>query len=226
MKRNGPARRLHRVAGLLGALGLLVLTLTGLALLHPEWLGRKAAPAAVVSADPFVPGRLLRAAPFLLEESLDDGATWRDLPCGLVPAAPVALRHDPADSGVVWLLGTTELLVARDGGVVWTPVALPAAVGFDEPARDLALPRGGAPLLTSDRHGWRRIGDDWREQWHAPPTQADALHRWVRRLHTGHWGPPLIARLYDAAALIVLATLVTGIALFRRRNGNGNGRKP
>jgi len=221
VKRNGPARRLHRLAGLIGGLGLLVLTLTGLALLHPDRLGRSTPPATVVAADPFVPGRLLRAAPFLLEESLDDGATWRDLPCGLVPPVPVALRHDPADSGVVWLLGTTELLVARDGGVVWTPVALPAAVGFDEPARDLALPRNGAPLLTSDHHGWRRDGDTWREQWHVAPTRADELHRWVRRLHTGHWGPPLIARLHDLVALIVLVTLASGIALFRRINGNG-----
>ena len=219
--RNGHARTLHRLVGVLGALGLLVLTITGVALLHPEWLGRAVKPASVVVADPFAPGRLLRASPFLVEESSDDGASWRDLPCGLAPAAPVALRCDPADSGVVWLLGTTELLRADDGGIVWTPVEPPGAVGFDEPIRDLALPPGGAPLLTTDHHAWRRIDGAWHEQWHVPPPRTDAWRRWVRRLHTGHWGSPLIARLHDGMAVILLVMLVSGLMLLRRHNGNG-----
>ena len=219
--RNGHTRTLHRLAGVLGALGLLVLTITGVALLHPEWFGPAAGSASVVAADPFVSGRLLRASPFLVEESVDDGASWRDLPCGLAPADPVALRCDPSDSGVVWLLGATELLVADDGGVVWTRVELPAAVGFDEPARDLALPSGGLPLLTTDHGAWRHADGAWHEQWRVPPSPQDGWRRWMRRLHTGHWGSPLIARLHDGVAVILLVVLVSGLVLLRRRNGNG-----
>ena len=219
--RNGRARTLHRLVGLLGTLGLLVLTVTGVALLHPGWFGPAAGTASVVAADPFVSGRLLRASPFLIEESVDDGASWRDLPCGMAPANPVALRCDVTDSGVVWLLGKTELLVTNDGGVVWSPMELPAAVGFDEPARDLALPPGGLPLLTTDHRAWRRGDGAWQELWHAPPPRADTWRRWIRRLHTGHWGPPLIARLYDGVAVVLLVVLFSGLVLLRRRNGNG-----
>ena len=212
-------RRFHRASGLVGAIGLVLLTVTGLGLLHPTWFGRGSEAAWVVAADPFSPGRMLRAAPFLLEESHDGGTVWRDLPARMMPASPVVCVFAAADSGTVWLLGTTELLVSRDGGRVWTEVVLPVEVSFDETARGLALLDAAAPVLTTAHHGWRHEPADsaWRELWHRPPTRADHVRRWMHRLHSGHWGPPVIARLHDAVAVLVLAVIITGLCFFRRR---------
>ena len=229
MKRRSGRRRFHRMTGLASALALVVLTATGLGLLHPEWFGKAADNASVVAADPFVAGRLLRAAPFYLEESRDGGATWRELPFRMAPNEPVALAFAAGDSGTVWLLGATELMVSRDGGAVWEPVELPEAVSFDEPARDLALPAAGEPLVVTDHHGWhhrrKQAGEPatWRELWHHPPTGADRVRAWMRRLHNGHWGPAVIGRVYDLVAVITLLVIVSGVVLLGRRNGNGNG---
>lgn len=226
MRRRSGVKRAHRLGGFVAALGMLVLTVTGLVLLHPEWSGPSRDIATIVAADPAVDHRLLRAAPFYLEESRDGGTTWRELPLRMAPAEPVALVFATGDSGTVWLLGTTELLVARDGGAVWEPVDLPVAVSFDEPARDLALPTAATPLVTTDRHAWRRDGESgaWRELWYDPPTRGDGVRVWVRRLHTGHWGPLFMGRVYDAVAVVSLLVIVSGVALVGRRNGrNGNG---
>lgn len=226
MRRRSGRRSFHRLTGLVGALGLIVLTATGVGLLHPEWFGRGADSPAVVAADPFVSSRLLRAAPFYLEESRDGGATWRELPFQMAPARPVALAFATRDSGTVWLLGTIELMVSRDGGAIWEPVNLPGAVSFDEPARDLALPAAGEPLVATDYHGWRRGtgAAGWRELWHHPPTGADRVRTWMRRLHNGHWGPVFVGRVYDIVAVVALLAVLSGVVLLWRRNGrNGNG---
>jgi len=188
--------------------------------------GRAPDAPTVVGADPAVPQRLLRASPFLLEESRDGGATWRELSCGLAPANPVRCVFAAERPGTVWLLGATELLVSHDGGIVWETVPLPDGITWDAPARDMALPTAAAPVLTSDRRAWRRGADDgeWRVLWHHPPTRADGFRLWFHRLHTGRWGPPLVARLHDLAAYVVLLAVISGLLLYVRRNrrpGNG-----
>lgn len=213
----------HRTVGLAAGLGLVVLSITGLVLMHPEWLGRDAGPASVVGADPWRAGRLLRAAPFVVEESLDGGASWRELPLHTAPAEPTTLVFAPRDSGVVWLLGAVELIVSHDGGAVWRMVDLPAAVGFDEPARDLALPAAAAPLLTTDHHGWRLEDGAWHMLWHRPPTRSERWGATVRRLHNGHWGWSGMLRLYDVMAVALVLVVITGLGVAGRRNGR-NGR--
>jgi uncharacterized iron-regulated membrane protein len=215
-------RSAHHGLGLLAAFGAVLLIVTGLALQHPSWWGRSAEPPTVAAADPGAEGRLLRAAPFLLEESLDGGATWRDLPAMLAPAHPVALVFAPASVGTVWLLGGLELAVSSDGGRVWSAVDLPLQVTRDNPALDLAVTPAGEPLVVSRTGAWHRRGDTWVEAWSAPAQRGDGIRTWLHRLHTGRWGPAWVVRLYDLGAFVGLLVVVTGLVLVRRRRRRGS----
>jgi hypothetical protein len=215
---GGRIRESHHGAGLVLAAGALLLLLTGLGLQHPHWFGRGALPPRALAADPGDPDRLLRASSALLEESRDGGLTWRDLPLLLAPAAPVALAFAPA--GVeVWLLGERELLRSADGGRVWEPVALPEAVGGDEPALALTVAADGSPLVASAHGAWRRLpAGGWGEVWRVEPTAGDRLRHWIRRLHTGRWGGAAVLRLYDAGVILGLVVVVSGLVLAWRRS--------
>jgi len=199
-RRRTIVRESHHGLGLIGSAVILLLAVTGFGLQHPTWFGRTVAGACAVAADPRVEGRLLRAAPALLEVSEDGGTGWRDLPLSAVPDQPVAIRfHGPA--GEVWLLGETELLKSTDGGLIWDEVALPAAVGLDEPACDLTL-LAGRPVVVTRRGAWTAgEAGAWVELWHTPLSGSDRARAWFHRLHTGRWGGALVPRFYDADTL-------------------------
>ncbi len=212
-------RGAHEKLGLFLAAGALLMVATGLALQHPGWLGRGALPPRVVAADPSVAGRLLRASPALLEESRDGGASWNELPLSAAPDAPVAAAFAPPPFGTVWLLGATELLASADGGEVWERRDLPPGAGPDDPPLALTVTADGRPVVATAQSAW--LGDPlgegegarWTSLWHVEPTRGDRLRLAVRRLHSGHWGLPLMPRLYDVAALLFVAVLATGVAL-------------
>ncbi|MFO7610231.1 MAG: hypothetical protein R6X35_13770 [Candidatus Krumholzibacteriia bacterium] len=218
MRPGSLTRDAHHHLGLLLAAGSLLLVATGLALQHPAWLGRGALGPQAVGADPGDRGRLLRASPFLLEESRDGGASWRDLPLLLAPARPVALAFTPG-GGEVWLLGQAELLVSRDGGAVWAPVELPVGIGHAEPAVALTVTAAGRPVVATGHGAWAQAGPagTWQPLWRFPPTAGDRLRSWARRLHTGRWGPPAVMRIYDGAALLFLVVVASGLVLGWRR---------
>ncbi|MBM4130339.1 hypothetical protein FJ250_04840 [bacterium] len=223
-------RGAHEKLGLFLAAGALLMILTGLALQHPGWLGRGALPPRVVTADPAAPGRLLRASPALLEESLDGGATWNELPLSAAPDAPVAAAFAPPPARGAWLLGATELLASADGGAVWERLELPPGVGSGDPPLALTVTADGRPVVVAAHSAWlggplgEGGGARWTSLWRVEPTRGDRLRLAVRRLHTGHWGPPLTPRLYDLAALLFVAVLATGVARAaraRRRHRQG-----
>ena len=216
-------RATHHGLGLFLALGALLVVATGLALQHPAWLGRGALPPRVAAADPANPLRLLRASPSLLEESRDGGATWRELPLSAAPDAPLALVFAPPPGRGAWLLGATELLVSTDGGTVWDRRELPPRLGLDEPPVGLAATAEGCPLVVSSYGAWLGDADGarWTSLWHVEPTRGDRWRDAARRLHAGHWGLPIMPRLYDLSTLLFVVVLVTGLALglrTRRRN--------
>ncbi len=214
-------RSAHHGLGLLAAGGAVLLIVTGVALQHPSWWGRSAEPPTVAAADPAAAGRLLRAAPFLLEESLDGGATWRDLPAMLAPARPVALVFAPASTGAVWLLGGLELAVSDDGGRIWSAVDLPPEVTRDNPALDLAVMPAGEVLVVTRSGGWQRLDGAWSEAWSVPAQRGDGIRTWMHRLHTGRWGPAWVVRFYDLGAAVGLLAVATGLVLVRRRRRRG-----
>lgn len=224
-RRKHRLRATHEGLGLGLAAGALLIVATGLALQHPGWLGRGALPPQVVAADPDDPLRLLRAAPALLEESRDGGVTWRELPLPAAPDAPVALAIAPGAARRAWLLGASELLVSDDGGAVWDRSELPPLAGPDDPPLGLAVTADGRPVVATAYGAWLgdRLGDGgggtrWTSLWRVEPTRGDRLRQAVRRLHSGHWGVPVMPRLYDIASLLFLVVLATGVALgFRAR---------
>lgn len=205
----------HGGLGLLLAGGALLVVVTGLGLQHPQRLGRATLAPLAVAADPAAPGRLLRAAPALLEESRDGGRTWHDLPLLQAPDHPVAMAFAPGPTRDVWLLGRSELLRSQDGGAVWAPIPLPAAVDHGEPPLALTVTIGGLPVVATAFGAW--IGQDepgaWRELWRFVPSAGDRLRGQVRRLHSGHWGPPAVARCYDWGAVLFVAVVISGLAL-------------
>ena len=222
MRRRGSwVQDAHHGLGLLLAGGALLVAVTGLGLQHPHWLGRGALAPRAVAADPGQPQRLLRAAPSLLEESRDGGRTWHDLPLQQAPDRPVAMAFAPVPETGVWLLGAGELLHSSDGGAVWAPVPLPADLGGGESPVALTVAAGGFPVVATAHGAW--IGGDepgsWRELWRFAPSRGDRLREQVRHLHTGHWGPPAVVRVYDLGAMLFVVVVLSGLALgwWRRR---------
>jgi len=210
---------MHHGVGLFLAAGSLLIVVTGLALQHPDWLGRGALPPSVVAANPGDARHLLRASPALVEESRDGGLAWHDLPLPAAPDRPLALVFAPGDEGSVWLLGLTELLVSRDGGGVWERLDLPPGLSHDESPLALTITADERPLVASAYGAW--LGDEqaaaWSVLWRVEPTRGDRLRDWARRLHSGHWGLPATAAAYDIGALLFVTVLATGVALGARR---------
>jgi hypothetical protein len=215
-------RRWHRDTGLVAAAVVLLVTVTGVLLHHPQVLGGKADGPALVAADPVRDGQVLRVSPFLLERSADGGITWSESPLALVPARPRRLAAGAGDRSL-WLLGDAQLLVSTDGGMIWEERALPGPVFQAGDARDIAPTNAGEAVLLAASGAWRTDdgGATWTPLWEAGAGNAYAL---VHRLHTGHWATGAMPWIYDAAAVALVALTVTGLALAipRRRRAPRN----
>ena len=131
---------------------------------------------------------------------------------GRVPVGTVADVNRAVEAAEVAQPGWAALSV-------WERRDLPPGAGPDDPPLALTVTADGRPVVATAQSAW--LGDPlgegegarWTSLWHVEPTRGDRLRLAVRRLHSGHWGLPLMPRLYDVAALLFVAVLATGVAL-------------
>jgi hypothetical protein len=210
----------HRILGIGAALFLMVSAVTGFLLQHPGRLGGPNGSPSALAADPRDPGRLLRGTAWGVEESLDHGATWRELPMLAPPTDVFRIHFDATDPARVFALGPRAAVTASDGGRIWEDLVL-APDHFPPGAeiRDVATPGGGVWLLLTSAGILRSAdgGATWARAGEAPPREAD----WVSLVHDLHTGRILGTggrRIAELAALALVFLTVSGLFLAFRRN--------
>lgn len=218
-------RSLHRWLGVLSAALIVLVTVTGVILHHPRWLGAEAPGHMLVSWAPADQERLLRVSPALLEWSADGGETWVESPLDLVPSEPIRLTPS-ADGRSLWLVGRDGLLVSDGRGVLWDVRFLPPLHGSE--IVDLAAASADRAVLATDAGAWmtRDGAQTWQPAWRGD-ERAGALAL-VHDLHTGYWAGRDLTLVYDVGALALLVVVISGSVLAvrtgRRRGRSGTTR--
>jgi len=211
----------HRWLGLVSAVFLMVVSVTGFLLQHPEWLGSSETPPAALAADPDDSDRWLRGTRWGVEESTDDGATWRELPMLAPPENVHRIHFDPADDGRVFALGSGGLITSADGGRVWEEIrfsseALPMGVALV----DVAAAGGTWRVLVEDGVLVSRDeGTTWSREGAPVGTDKRNWRELVHHLHTGHVFGTMGRRVAEFSALAVIFLTLSGLVMMTRRNG-------
>jgi hypothetical protein len=212
-------RHSHRWVGGVAAIFLLVAGLTGFLLQHPTWLGPVPNPPLAVAVDPADPGRLLRGTHWGVEESRDDGETWREINMLAPPTDVVRIIFSPDSPFVIHALGRDALVRSDDGGRIWRDIPVSAA-GL-EPGTvflDLGVGPGGMLRLLTDR-GLIASSDEgltWAGEGLLEVSSSTNLRTMIHDLHTGHILGSAGRRLAEFGALALLFITVTGLVLLRR----------
>jgi hypothetical protein len=205
------------VLGVAAALFLVLSAVTGFLLQHPAWLGGSSAGPAALAADPREEGRLLRGTRWGVEESLDHGSTWRELPMLAPPGEVFRIHFDPADPARVFALGPRTGVTSPDGGRIWEDLRLPAE--FLPPGAellDVAVDTGGRWLVLTTKGVVR--SSDRGASWSGKAGSAGpGLHGLVHGLHTGQILGPAGRRIAELVALALVFLTVSGVFLAFRR---------
>lgn len=213
--KNG-LKKWHRWLGLGAAVFLLVTALTGFLLEHPGWLGDGPTVPTALAADPERPGRYLRGGRWGLEESLDAGSTWRELPMLIAPENVRRIHFCPAEPGRVFALGPRTLVTSADGGRVWEEVRVPA-----DPATglvDLTTGPAGEWLVLTGAGLY--VSSDGGRTWAGDPAGHPEGRDWRGFVHDVHTGQVFGApgrRVAEATALAVVFLTVSGLFIVFRR---------
>lgn len=200
---------------------IVLVTVTGMILQHPDWVGAGTSGQVLVSWAPGDGGRLLRVSPARLEWSLDEGDTWIESPLDLVPSEPVRLTPS-ADGRSVWLVGRDGLLVGDRRGVLWDVRFLPPLEGSE--IVDLAAASGDLAILSTDAGTWltRDGARTWELAWQGDGRRGPLAI--VHDLHTGYWAGRDVTLVYDIGAIALLLLVISGTVLvIRARPKNGPG---
>ena len=212
-------RRSHRWVGAVAAVFILLAGISGFLLQHPSWLGPAANPTLAVAADPLVRGRLLRGNHWGVEESTDDGRTWREVNMLAAPTDVVRVIFSPDDPLVVYALGRNSLVGSRDGGRIWRDIPVNATgLPPDLTYLDLGVAPGGFLYLLTD-NGLLAGPDEGRSwEWRGSPDQGPSRdwRRLIHDLHTGQIRGATGRRITEIGALALLFITVTGLVLLRR----------
>ncbi|MEN8006619.1 MAG: PepSY domain-containing protein [Candidatus Krumholzibacteriota bacterium] len=212
-------RSSHRWVGALAAVLLFLAGASGFLLQHPSWLGPAANPTFAVAADPVVPGRLLRGTHWGVEESTDQGLTWREIDMLAPPTDVVRVIFAPDDPRLVHALGRDALVRSRDGGRIWQEVPI-NATGLQPDTRflDLGIAPGGVLYLLTDDGllGSSDGGLSWDRRGTATGKASRDWRGLIHDLHTGHILGATGRRIAETGALALLFITVTGLVLLRR----------
>jgi len=198
------------------------LAVTGILLNHPGLLGGERERILAEAVDPTDPGRVFRGTVSGLQVSDDGGETWREVPMLFPPDHVAAIGFAPDDPATVYAVSRDWGVVrSTDGGWVWEEVSLgfhPAAEGLR--LTGLAIGPAGVLRLTTSRGVF--ISDDagatWLRQGGIDAGGRD-LRDIVHDLHTGYLVADWFPLVHDAAGIGLLFLGVSGLVIWRRRNG-------
>ena len=212
-------RRSHRWVGALAAIFVLLAGVSGFLLQHPSWLGPDANPTFAVAVDPVVSGRLLRGTHWGVEESTDNGRTWREVNMLAAPTDVVRIIFSPDDPLVVHALGRDALVGSRDGGRIWQDIPVSASgLQPNTTYLDLGVAPGGDLYLLTD--GGLLAGSGGGKSWEwLGPLDKGPSRDWRGIIHDLHTGQILGAtgrRITEIGALALLFITFTGLVLMRR----------
>lgn len=219
---NEQSRSLHRHLGVAVALIVLSLSVTGVLLNHPSLLGAPAERTLSLAVDPLDENHLFRGTRSSLYASEDGGLTWDEVPMLFPAEKAVHIAYASGSSDILYVvLQDLGLIRSYDGGIVWERVP----IGFVPVVEGIRLDRIAVTaderltlftshgLFLSENQGksWRRVG----------PKVDEGIdwYRLVHQLHTGYIFGPWFVYVHDFGAIGLIALTITGLIIWRKRNG-------
>jgi len=210
------------VVGLIVAVFLLSLSITGLLLNHPTLLGAASERTLSLAADPTHPDRLFRGTRSGLLVSNDGGGSWDEVTMMIPLERVVDIAFLPGAPATVYAVGRDQGVIrSTDGGVVWESVP----IGFVPAVEGVALERialGAGDDIRLWTSSGLRVSHDGGESWmRVGETTAGVrdLRTFVHQVHTGYiFGRGLVFA-HDVTAVGTVGLIVTGLVIWRRRNG-------
>lgn len=224
---NEQSRKLHRQISLAIAVIVVSLSVTGFLLNHPGLLGAPVERTLSLVVNPVDPDHLIRGTWSGMYASYDAGLSWEEVPMLFPAEKAVDIVFASGRSDIVYVvLQDLGLIRSYDGGVVWERVPIgfvPVAEGIrlDRIAvtadERLSLWTSSGMYLSEDKgKSWRRVGQ------HA--GESFDWYTFVHQLHTGYYFGAWFVYVHDFAAWGLIALVVSGLIIWRKRNGKQNTR--
>lgn len=214
-------RQFHRIVGLLSALFLVVICLTGIALQHWSLFSKPDS----VSESPFVDkntdlvlgddGFVLVSTTAGVYRSSDGGNVFTPV---VFPQSLGTIRSLAVHGDMVLVAGKQAVvLISYDKGMLWERISLPESI-FE---LDILRYDGRTLHVVGNSGYWQSL---WPSETGFPVwTCLDAnvahstLYQTVLGIHSGYVGGSALVWLYTAAGIGLLGLIVTGLWIYPRR---------
>ena len=207
-------KKIHNVLGILSALFLLILLITGILLNHPSSLHK--GEVETIAADPSNSERLLSSRKEGLFYSLNGGKNWEEVSMLYPPEEVTDIIFSPENPKNIYVLEKWgRILASKDGGRIWETIQLP----FDPQSQGIELKKLSVgekeKLVILTSHGWissEDNGKNWDESYLNKNKMP--LYRLIMTLHNGYFFGPRFLWVYDFAAASLLILIVSGLVLW------------
>lgn len=211
-------RKWHRVSGLIAAVFILNLSITGLLLNHPNWLSFGSSDSRFphkithTLSHPSSPSTLWIGTKKGLYVSRDSGKTTSKVPLRH-PDFPVTdIFIDPESPSHIYVTFKNHLLVqSKNNGRTWSRISTPDSL---EMLYSISKDSEGL-LVTSDDGIFRLNGESVEEVLRS--GSSSKLYHTLRALHTGYIFAPALIWLHDFSALIMVFLTLSGVVIYLRQ---------
>ena len=210
-------RKWHRYSGLIAAVFILNLSITGILLNHPTLFEGKHDDAQIqhrithTATHPSSPNTLWIGTEKGLYVSHDAGVTTTKVMVRY-PDIPVTdIYIDPVDSNELYVSFKKHLLIhSNNAGRTWSRIDLPPSI-----ERLYSVTKDKSALLLTSDDGIFRLQDQELSDVLRTGSSAQFMHT-IRALHSGYFFAPLLIWLHDLTAVILITLTITGIVMFLR----------
>ena len=200
-------RKFHKISGLVSAVFLVVLAISGIYLHYAAALESDALPRPVVIAD-------IGGVTWI---GTKEGVFKQDKAGNWTPATiryPQTVVADIAEDNGAILVAFQDGAIFRKDTRIWRRLDGPNGIGM---IRDIdPTPTGLRVVADNGIH--RRTDIEWIHEVVLSGNQA--VTQWMLALHTGQLWPQLLPYLYDISSIILIGLVITGVQMswkMRRR---------